>query len=49
MCAVMAQPSQFRLTDLAGERLRKLLGRAVGRRYCTVPWPVADYDAGSHD
>jgi hypothetical protein len=30
---------------LGGERLRRLLERVKEQRYCTLPWPVADYDA----
>jgi len=35
---------QFVLKVLGGERLARLLARAKEQRYCTVPWPVADYD-----
>jgi hypothetical protein len=33
------------LRVLGGDQLVRLLGRAKERRYYTVPWPVADYDA----
>lgn len=38
-------PAQFRLLQIGGKALRSLLARAVERRYFTVPWPVAVYDA----
>jgi hypothetical protein len=37
-------PSRFRLIDLHGETLARLLVRAKERRYYTVPFPVGDYD-----
>lgn len=37
-------PAQFRLIDLHGDRLQRLLTRAKERRYFTVPWPVDEYD-----
>lgn len=38
-------PALFRLLDIHGEQLRRLMTRAVERSYVTVPWPVAEYDA----
>ncbi|PVU83196.1 hypothetical protein DDP54_09515 [Cellulomonas sp. WB94] len=38
-------PALFRLLDLHGEQLRRLMTRAVERSYVTVPWPEAEYDA----
>lgn len=38
-------PSLFRLIDLHGETLARLLDRAKEQRYYTVPFPVAVYDA----
>ncbi|MEV4619852.1 DUF3883 domain-containing protein [Asanoa sp. NPDC049573] len=38
-------PAHFRLLQIGGEDLRRLMERAVERRYFTVPWPVAVYDA----
>lgn len=38
-------PGEFTLKVLGGERLRALIAKAKERRYYTVPWPVADYDA----
>lgn len=38
-------PRLFRLIDLHGQQLDRLLSRARERRYYTVPWPVAGYDA----
>ncbi|GIF76855.1 hypothetical protein [Asanoa siamensis] len=38
-------PALFRLKTISGADLRPLLDRAVERRYFTVPWPVAHYDA----
>jgi len=38
-------PARFRLIEIGGEDLLQLLQRAVERRYFTVPWPVAVYDA----
>lgn len=37
-------PAQFRLLEIGGETLQTMLGRAVERRYFTIPWPVAIYD-----
>ena len=37
-------PAQFRLIDVHGDRLQRLLSRAGERRYFAVPWPVAEYD-----
>jgi len=37
-------PSQFRLIDLHGETLVRLLQRAKEQHYYTVPLPVAVYD-----
>ena len=39
-------PAEFTLRVLGGARLQRLLERAKEWRYYTVPWPVADYDAG---
>jgi hypothetical protein len=39
-------PAEFALRVLGGPRLQRLLERAKEWRYYTVPWPVADYDAG---
>lgn len=39
-------PSQFTLRVLGGQRLQRLLERAREYRGYSVPWPVADYDAG---
>ena len=38
-------PTRFRLIDLHGETLARLLDRAKEQRYYTVPFPVAVYDA----
>jgi len=38
-------PANFRLLQIGGDDLQRLLQRAVERRYFTVPWPVASYDA----
>lgn len=38
-------PAHFRLLELGGATLQTLLARKVERRYFTVPWPVAMYDA----
>lgn len=38
-------PALFRLLDLHGEQLRRLMTRAVERSYVTVPWPDVEYDA----
>jgi hypothetical protein len=38
-------PAKFTLKVLHGERLHRMLDRAVEHRYYEVPWPVADYDA----
>lgn len=37
-------PDKFRLIDLHGEALARLLERAKERRYYSVPFPVAVYD-----
>lgn len=37
-------PAQYRLIDLQGDQLQRLLTGARERRYYTVPWPVAEYD-----
>lgn len=39
-------PAEFVLRVLGGPRLQRLLERAKEQRYYSVPWPVADYDAG---
>ncbi|MEU7991123.1 DUF3883 domain-containing protein [Streptosporangium canum] len=39
-------PELFTLKVLGGQRLARLIQRAKEQRYYTVPWPVADYDAG---
>lgn len=39
-------PAQFTLRVLGGSRLQRLLERAKEYRGYSVPWPVADYDAG---
>ncbi|SNT49652.1 hypothetical protein SAMN05421812_107234 [Asanoa hainanensis] len=38
-------PAHFRLLQIGGEDLKRLVRRAVERQYFTVPWPVAEYDA----
>jgi hypothetical protein len=38
-------PAKFTLKVVDGERLHRMLDRAVEHRYYEVPWPVADYDA----
>ena len=38
-------PALFRLIELGGETLQTLLNRKVERKYFTIPWPVAVYDA----
>jgi hypothetical protein len=38
-------PAQFRLLDIHGDHLRRLMERAMERSYVTVPWPIAEYDA----
>ena len=38
-------PALFRLLDVCGEQLQRLMTRAVERSYVTVPWPAAEYDA----
>jgi hypothetical protein len=38
-------PAQFKLLEIGGEALQTLLVRRVERRYYTIPWPVASYDA----
>lgn len=38
-------PALFRLLDIHGEQLRRLMTRAVERSYVTVPWPEAEDDA----
>ncbi|MEV4539293.1 DUF3883 domain-containing protein [Asanoa sp. NPDC049518] len=38
-------PANFRLIQIGGDDLQRLMQRAVERRYFTVPWPVAAYDA----
>lgn len=38
------EPVHFRLVTLGGERLARLLERAVEHRYYTLPLPVAEYD-----
>jgi hypothetical protein len=38
-------PARFRLLEIGGDTLRSLIDRTVERRYFTVPWPVAIYDA----
>ncbi|OBG44548.1 hypothetical protein A5670_10475 [Mycolicibacterium fortuitum] len=40
-------PEEFTLRVLGGRRLQHLLERAKECRYFGVPWPVADYDAGT--
>jgi hypothetical protein len=42
-------PAHFRLLDIHGEQLRRLMERAVERSYITVPWPVAEYDTLAAD
>lgn len=37
-------PAHFRLLDIGGEQLRRLLARAKERHYYSVPWSVAEYD-----
>lgn len=39
------ESANFTLKVLGGEQLQTLLDRAKERRYYTVPWPVASYDA----
>jgi Domain of unknown function (DUF3883) len=39
-------PAEFTLRILGGVRLERLLERAKEYRGYSVPWPVADYDAG---
>ena len=39
-------PAEFTLRVLGGSRWRRLLERAREYRGFSVPWPVADYDAG---
>ncbi|WP_326547808.1 DUF3883 domain-containing protein [Mycolicibacterium sp. ND9-15] len=39
-------PGKFTLRVLGGQRLQRLLERAKEYRGYSVPWPVADYDAG---
>ncbi|KUI19811.1 hypothetical protein AU193_07920 [Mycobacterium sp. GA-1285] len=39
-------PAGFTLRVLGGPRLQRLLERAKEYRGYSVPWPVADYDAG---
>jgi hypothetical protein len=39
-------PAKFSLRVLGGSRLQRLLERAKEYRGYSVPWPVADYDAG---
>jgi Domain of unknown function (DUF3883) len=39
-------PAEFTLRVLGGPRLQRLLERAKEYRNYSVPWPVADYDAG---
>ncbi|GIF63979.1 hypothetical protein Ais01nite_20140 [Asanoa ishikariensis] len=38
-------PANFRLIQIGGDDLQRLMKRAVERQYFTVPWPVAEYDA----
>jgi len=38
-------PARFTVKVLHGQRLHRMLDRAVEHRYYEVPWPVADYDA----
>ncbi|MGV8979301.1 MAG: protein NO VEIN domain-containing protein [Cellulomonas sp.] len=38
-------PALFRLLDLHGEQLRRLMIQAVERSYVTVPWPDDEHDA----
>lgn len=40
-------PAKFTLRVLGGPRLQRLLERAKEYRGYSVPWPVADYDAGA--
>jgi hypothetical protein len=48
-------PTEFRLIDLHGERLARLIKSSRERRYFIVPLPAAEYDAavakldGQHD
>ncbi|GGM90640.1 hypothetical protein ACFFX1_37315 [Dactylosporangium sucinum] len=42
-------PAHFRLVEIGGVALQALLARKVERRYFTVPWPVAVYDALTRD
>jgi hypothetical protein len=39
-------PAEFALRVLGGRKLQRLLERAKEYRGYSVPWPVADYDAG---
>ncbi len=39
-------PAEFTLRVLGGSRLQRLLERAREYSGFSVPWPVADYDAG---
>ena len=41
-----ADPGQFRLHMLGGDRLARLLTKAKAQSYYLVPWPVGDYDSG---
>jgi hypothetical protein len=38
-------PTHFRLLRFGGSHLHAMLERAIERRYYTVPFPVAAYDA----
>lgn len=44
--ARQGNPAEFTLRVLGGSRLQRLLERAKEYRGYSVPWPVADYDAG---
>jgi hypothetical protein len=37
--------AHYRLLQFGGDDLRRLLERRVERRYFTIPFPVATYDA----
>ena len=40
-------PAKFTLKVLHGERLHRLLAKAVARTSYEMPWPVAEYDTAS--
>ena len=42
-------PRLFTLKVLHGDRLRRLLDKAVARTSYEVPWPVAEYDTAPTD